>query len=66
MPFINIKMMPGATAEQKAKLIKSITQLMVDQLGKDPKTTTVVIEEISPENWGSDGETIAARRKRGG
>jgi 4-oxalocrotonate tautomerase len=65
MPFINVKMTPGATPEQKAKLIKSITQLMVDQLGKNPETTHVVIEEVSPENWGVAGETVASRRKRG-
>jgi 4-oxalocrotonate tautomerase len=65
MPFINIKMTPGATSEQKAQLIKSVTQLMVDLLGKNPQTTHVVIEEVAVDNWGIAGETIAARRKRG-
>ena len=65
MPFINIKMTPGATPEQKAKLISSITQLMADQLGKNPQTTHVVIEEVSTDNWGIAGETVTARRKRG-
>lgn len=65
MPFINIKMTPGATAEQKAKIIASVTQLMVDVLDKNPQTTHVVIEEIATDNWGVAGETITARRKRG-
>lgn len=34
----------GATAEQKAQLIQGATQLLVDVLGKNPKTTVVVIE----------------------
>jgi 4-oxalocrotonate tautomerase len=65
MPFINIKMTPGASAEKKAELIAAVTRLMVDLLGKDPQTTHVVIEEVSPDNWGVAGETVAARRKRG-
>lgn len=65
MPFINVKMTPGATPEQKAKLISSMTKLMVDLLGKNPETTHVVIEEVSAENWGVAGETVASRRKRG-
>ena len=65
MPFINIKMTPGATPGKKAELIKSVTKLMVDLLGKNPETTHVVIEEVTAENWGVAGETVASRRKRG-
>jgi 4-oxalocrotonate tautomerase len=65
MPFINIKMTPGATPEKKAELIKKMTQLMVDLLAKNPETTHVVIEEVPAENWGVAGETVASRRKRG-
>lgn len=65
MPFINIKMTPGASAEKKAELIKRVTQLMVDLLGKNPDTTHVVIEEVATDNWGVAGETITSRRKRG-
>ena len=65
MPFINVKMTPGPSAEQKAELIKKITQLVVDVLGKNPATTHVVIEEVSADNWGIAGETVTARKKRG-
>jgi 4-oxalocrotonate tautomerase len=65
MPFINIKMTPGATPEKKAELIKAVTQLMVTMLGKNPETTHVVIEEVPTDNWGVAGETITSRRKRG-
>lgn len=65
MPFINVKMTPGATPEQKAKLIEGVTKLVVDLLGKNPATTHVVIEEVSAENWGIAGETVASRKKRG-
>jgi len=66
MPFVNIKITrEGATAEQKAELIKGVTQLLVDVLNKNPATTVVVIEEVEMENWGIAGETVVARRKRG-
>jgi 4-oxalocrotonate tautomerase len=67
MPYINIKITrEGATAEQKAKLIKGATQLLVDVLGKNPATTVVVIDEVDTDNWGIGGESVSARRKSTG
>lgn len=65
MPFIEIKILPGATKPQKARLIKEITKTMVQVMKKDPETVRVVIHEISMDDWGVAGETIRARRKRG-
>ena len=66
MPYVNIKITrEGATAEQKAELIKGATQLLVDVLGKNPKTTVVVIDEVELDNWGVGGESITVRRARG-
>ena len=53
------------TAEQKQALIAGATQLLVDVLGKNPKTTVVVIEEVDTDNWGIGGESVTERRKRG-
>ncbi len=66
MPYVNIKITrEGATAEQKAQLIKGATDLLVNVLGKNPATTVVVIEEVDTDNWGVAGETITSRRKAG-
>jgi 4-oxalocrotonate tautomerase len=66
MPLVNIKITKdGATTDQKAKLIKGATQLLVDVLGKNPQTTVVIIEEVETDNWGIGGETVTARRKKG-
>jgi 4-oxalocrotonate tautomerase len=66
MPYVNIKITrEGATAEQKQALIQGATQLLVDVLDKNPRTTVVVIEEVDTDNWGIAGETITARRARG-
>jgi 4-oxalocrotonate tautomerase len=65
MPFVNIKITrEGATKEQKEKLIRGATQLLVDVLGKNPATTVVVIEEVDTDNWGVAGESVTTRRNR--
>ncbi|MCW2245466.1 4-oxalocrotonate tautomerase [Azospirillum fermentarium] len=64
MPYVNIKITrEGATPEQKAALIRGATQLLVDVLGKNPKTTVVVIDEVDTDNWGIGGETVTVLRK---
>lgn len=64
MPFVNIKITDEeVTIDQKKELIAGATQLLVDVLGKNPKTTVVVIEEISTDNWGIGGEQVTDLRK---
>ena len=56
---------PPKTKEQKTKLIKGATQLLVDVLDKNPATTVVVIDEVNTDNWGIGGECVTEIRKRG-
>ena len=66
MPYVNIKITrEGVTPEKKAEVIKGVTELLRDVLGKNPQTTVVVIEEVGTDNWGIGGETVTERRKRG-
>jgi len=66
MPFINIKITDDkVTSEQKEQLIKGVTQVMVDVLGKNPERTFVVIDEVNTDNWGIGGESITSRRQQG-
>lgn len=66
MPYVNIKITrEGATPEQKAALIKGVTELLRDTLGKNPATTVVVIDEVDTDNWGIGGESVTVRRKTG-
>ncbi|MFC4297073.1 4-oxalocrotonate tautomerase family protein [Castellaniella hirudinis] len=65
MPYVNIKITrEGVTAEQKTRLIEGATQLLVDVLGKNPKTTFVVIDEVDTDNWGIAGEPVTVIRAR--
>ena len=65
MPYVKIEITrEGATREQKAALIKGVTDLLVQVLNKNPATTCVVIDEVDTDNWGIAGETVTNLRKR--
>jgi 4-oxalocrotonate tautomerase len=54
----------AATAEEKAALIKGVSQVLLDVLNKPLDATFVVIEEVELENWGWGGLPVAEYRKR--
>ncbi|MFD9900695.1 4-oxalocrotonate tautomerase family protein [Mesorhizobium sp. NPDC059025] len=65
MPYVNIKITrEGATTEQKAALIKGVTDLLVDVLDKNPATTVVVIDEVEMEHWGIGGLPVEQYRQK--
>lgn len=72
MPYVNIKVTregtaPGAsstTPEQKAALIKGVSDLLFDVLGKPPNSTMVVIDEIEMDNWGFGGFPVHDYRRQ--
>ncbi|OIQ50928.1 putative tautomerase [Pseudodesulfovibrio hydrargyri] len=65
MPFVNIRITnEGATTEQKQRLIQGVTDLLADVLGKNPKTTFVIIDEVDTDNWGIGGESVTELRKK--
>lgn len=64
MPYVNIKITrEGTTPEQKAELIKGVTDLLVRVLNKSPATTFVVIDEVDMEDWGIGGVPVDVFRK---
>ena len=66
MPYVNIKVTKeGVTPNQKGELIKGVTDLLANVLGKNPETTVVVIDEVDTDNWGIGGESVTLRRQRG-
>ena len=65
MPYVNIKVTGGSeapSAEQKAELIRGVTELLSHVLNKHPETTVVVIDEIDMDNWGIGGKSVTVRR----
>ena len=65
MPYVNIKITrEGATSQQKAELIKGVTDLLVHVLNKTPATTFVVIDEVATEDWGVAGMPVKEFRQQ--
>ena len=54
----------AATAEEKAALIKGVSQVMLDVLNKPLDATFVAIQEVELENWGWGGLPVAKFRKQ--
>jgi len=60
MPYVNIKVTPeNLTPEKKENLIKGVTELLQKELGKNPKTTFVIIDEVATDNWGIAGDSVS-------
>jgi 4-oxalocrotonate tautomerase len=72
MPYVNIQITregtaPGrdaATPEEKAALIKGVSELLLDVLHKPLDSTFVVIDEVALENWGWGGLPAMGFRQR--
>lgn len=72
MPYVNIKVTregatPGVknvTREQKAALIKGVSELLRDVLNKPLDATFVVINEVEMEDWGVGGLPVEAWRQK--
>lgn len=65
MPLVQVSITTGATREQKEQLIEGITDLLVSVLQKNPASTHVIIDEVSPRNWGIRGKTVEKLRAEG-
>ena len=65
MPYVNVRITDdGVTAAQKLRVIERITQVLVEELNKNPATTFVVIDEVPTDNWGSNGTSVTEQRKK--
>jgi 4-oxalocrotonate tautomerase len=72
MPIVTIQVtregtVPGrasVSAEEKATLIKGVSELLLEVLKKPLESTFVVIEEVDTENWGWGGLPVLEYRRR--
>jgi 4-oxalocrotonate tautomerase len=64
MPFVSIRITrEGNTAEQKAQVIKEVTETLQRVLHKPPGLTHIAIEEIDTDNWGYAGRSTSEIRR---
>jgi 4-oxalocrotonate tautomerase len=72
MPIVTIQVtregtksgVDSVTAEEKATLIKGVSELLLDVLKKPVDSTFVIIEEVEMDNWGWGGLPVAEFRRR--
>ena len=55
MPYVNVQITKGATREQKATIVREITETLVRTLGKKPEHIHIVIQNVELEDWGFGG-----------
>ncbi|HRK31392.1 MAG TPA: 4-oxalocrotonate tautomerase family protein [Tepidisphaeraceae bacterium] len=64
MPFVNVRITKdGVTREQKATIVREITETLQRVLHKRPEHTHIVIDEVELDNWGYAGQLTSELRK---
>ena len=51
MPHVIVKLWPGKSERQKAKLAEAITKNVTDVLGYGEESVSVAMEEVEPRDW---------------
>ena len=72
MPIVTIQVTREGTtpdrasvsAEEKAALIKGVSELLRDVLNKPVESTFVIIEQVDTDNWGWGGLPVLEYRRR--
>jgi 4-oxalocrotonate tautomerase len=67
MPVIIINMLEGRSVEKKRKLLRKVTDAVVEALEVEPESVRIIINEIPKENFAVAGLPIEEFRelKRG-
>jgi len=63
MPFVQITMLQGRTADQKRKLAARITDAMVEEAGARREAVVVTFVEVAKESYASGGVLMADKDK---
>ena len=51
MPHVIVKLWPGKSEAQKARLAEAITRDVMDVLGYGQESVSVAMEEVEPQDW---------------
>ena len=59
VPIVRVEIAKGvASVEQKKAVIRRMTDVLVEELGRDPEYVFVVIDEVDTDNWGRKGQSL--------
>ncbi len=51
MPHVIVKLWPGKSEQQKARLAEAISKDVMDVLGYGEESVSVAMEEVEPQDW---------------
>ena len=63
MPLIQVTMLAGRTADQKRKLAKRLTDVMVEEANARREAVVVAFQEVSNESYASGGTLMVDKGK---
>lgn len=59
MPYINLKIVKDqVTSEKKKELVKGLTDLTVEIMGRDRSLTVITVDELEASQWSIGGITL--------
>jgi 4-oxalocrotonate tautomerase len=51
MPHVTVKMWPGKSERQKARMAEAVTKAVMASLGYGEESVSVSVEEVAPGDW---------------
>jgi 4-oxalocrotonate tautomerase len=64
MPMVQVTLLEGRTADQKRKIARRITDVLVEEAGTRREGIVIVFHEVSKESYASGGELIIDKAPR--
>lgn len=56
MPVVTVQMWSGRSTEQKRRLVRAITDAMVEHANCKPDHLHVIIQDVPKDSWGRSGK----------
>lgn len=56
MPVVTVQMWSGRSTEQKRRLVRAITNAMVEHANCKPDHLHVIIQDVPKDSWGRAGK----------
>lgn len=56
MPIVQVELLEGRTLAQKRLLVEKVTQAIVESTGAPAERVSVIIREMTKENYGHAGK----------
>ncbi len=61
MPHVQITLLEGRTDDQKRRVARRVTEVLVEEAGAQPKAVSVAFIEVPATNFARNGVLIADR-----